>query len=75
MSGEFHFWAGARHFVAAREKLTGAEIKAIADINSGYPLYRDIGAHFSDHQPIGDGVLVDVDGAHFYALIPATAIW
>lgn len=69
---EFHFWVDARRFTSKRKQLTGGDIKAIADTNRMYPLYRDTGPHFSSHEPIGDGVLVDVDGAHFYALIPAT---
>lgn len=69
---EFHFWAGARRFSSEKPRLTGGEIKAIAAINSGYPIYRDTGPHFSSHVPVGDGELVDVVDAHFYALIPAT---
>ena len=72
---EFYFWVSARRFSAPRERLTGAEIKAISDTQPLYPLYRDTGPHFSDHEPIGDGVLVDVDHAHFYALIPGSALW
>ena len=72
MTKEFNFWVDARRFTSARKQLTGAEIKAIADTQRLYPLYRDTGPHFSQHEPIGDGVLVDIDGAHFYALIPAT---
>ncbi len=69
---EFHFWMDGRRFTSARKQLTGAEIKTIADTQPLYPVYRDTGPHFSDHEPVGDGVLVDIDGAHFYSLIPAT---
>jgi hypothetical protein len=69
---EFHFWVDARRFTSEGQYLTGSEIKEMADTNRLYPLYRDTGPHFSSHEAIGDGVLVDIDGAHFYALIPAT---
>lgn len=69
---EFHFWMDARRFSSARKQLTGAEIKTIANTSPGYPVYRDTGPHFSGHKAVGDGELVDIDGAHFYALIPAT---
>lgn len=70
--GEFRFWMDARRFSSERKQLTGAEIKTIANTSPGYPVYRDTGPHFSSHEAIGDGVLVDVDDAHFYSLIPAT---
>jgi hypothetical protein len=69
---EFHFWMDARRFTVDREKLTGGEIKVIADTSRSYPVYRDTGPHFSDHEPVGDGVLVNITNAHFYSLIPAT---
>lgn len=69
---QYQFWASARRFTSARKQLTGSEIKSIADINRGYQLYRDTGPHFSSHEPVGDGVLVDIENAHFYGLIPAT---
>lgn len=72
MTEEFHFWMDARRFSSARKQLTGAEIKMIADTNRSYPVYRDTGPHFSTHKAVGDGELVEVDGAHFYSLIPAT---
>lgn len=72
MTKKFHFWMDARRFSSDQERLTGAEIKAIAGTNRLYPVYRDTGPHFSDHEPVWDGVLVDIDGEHFYALIPAT---
>lgn len=69
---KFYFWMDARRFSSPQKQLTGAEIKTVADTNRSYPVYRDTGPHFSDHEPIGDGVLVDIDGGHFYSLIPAT---
>ena len=71
-TGEFHFWVDARRFTSVRKRLTGGEIKRIADASPNYPLYRDTGPYPSTHEPVGDGVMVDVDGGHFYALIPAT---
>lgn len=70
---EFIFWMSAQRFTSSRQRLTGSEIKSIANANPNYHLYRDTGPNFSGHEPIGDGVLADIEGAHFYALIPATS--
>lgn len=69
---EFHFWMDARRFSSDRERLTGGEIKAIANTQPAYPVRRDNGRYPSDDTSIGDGELVNIDGAHFYSLIPAT---
>lgn len=66
------FWVSARRFSSTKNRLTGGEIKKIADVSPIYPLYRDNGPHFSSHEAVGDGELVEVDKAHFYGLIPAT---
>lgn len=69
----FHFWMDMRYFKSPSRRLTGAEIKAIANTSPLYPVYRDTFQHPTHDKAIGDGQLVDVDGLHFYSLIPATA--
>lgn len=69
----YTFWASAQKFETSEPVLTGEQIKKIANISSGHPLYCD---RFGDGPDIaiGDGEAFNIAGGikHFYALIPAT---
>jgi hypothetical protein len=67
------FYASAQKFQTSESVLTGKQIKEIANISPGNPLFQDNFGNGPD-SPIGDGVAVNIAESvkHFYAPPPAT---
>lgn len=68
---EFTFWMDARKYTTLKPRLTGGEIRTLADAPSQYLLYRE---QSGGDVHIGDGVATDMKGIpHFYCVPPATS--
>jgi len=72
-----YFWVNCRRYEASSQKMTGAEIRAIANTAVNEPLIRDLNAAVPHKPPnevyVGDGEVVDLDGEpHFFTVPPAT---
>ena len=67
------FFVDAKRYETAKTALTGAEIKAIAQVAPNYQLFLEEEGDKAD-RGIGDGEAVDIAGRvkHFFAVPPAT---
>lgn len=67
------FFVDAKRYETAKTALTGAEIKAIAQVAPNYQLFLEEEGDKPD-RGIGDGEAVDIAGRvkHFFAVPPAT---
>jgi hypothetical protein len=72
---EFHFYVDAKLYETDKSSLTGAQIKAIAQITPTYQLYLEEEGDQPD-RAISDSEAVELkrgeDTRHFYAVPPAT---
>jgi len=73
MSEHNHFFVDAKRYDTDRTALTGAEIKAKANVRADYQLFLEEEGDKPD-RPISDGESVNLEHEpkHFYAVPPAT---
>jgi hypothetical protein len=69
----YHFFVDAKKFETDHKSLTGAEIKAIAEVTATYQLFLEEEGDTPD-RAISDAEAVDLEGKvkHFFAVPPAT---
>lgn len=67
------FFVDAKRYESAKSALTGAEVKAIAQVAPNYQLFLEEEGDKPD-RGIGDGEAVDIGGRtrHFFGVPPAT---
>ncbi|MBD8900358.1 multiubiquitin domain-containing protein [Rhodanobacter sp. DHG33] len=70
---EYEFFVDAKKYHTEKATLTGAEIKAIADVSPTYQLFLEEEGDQPD-RAISDGDSVSLEGRdkHFFAVPPAT---
>jgi hypothetical protein len=71
---EHHFFVDGKRFATEKASLTGADIKAIAQISANYQLFEEEEGDKPD-RAISDGESIYLGGEkvfHFFAVPPAT---